>query len=65
MNNVTEIYIDRVEEREATPDEIIARKELAEALKEKKAKEKSDSILKTEILTRLGLSADEAALLLS
>ena len=64
MNDVCDISPDGVVEREATANEITAREEALEAYNARIAKEEADAIAKAALLDRLGITAEEAALLL-
>lgn len=65
MKNVTDIYPDRVEKREATPDELAARQEVLDSLAIKEAKDISDAATKAATLAKLGLTAEELAAILA
>jgi antitoxin component of RelBE/YafQ-DinJ toxin-antitoxin module len=63
---VTEIFADenRVVEREATPEEVTQREATAAYFKQLEEEKAAKAEAKTVVLDRLGLTADEAALLL-
>jgi hypothetical protein len=65
MKNVTDIYPDRVEQREATQPEIEARKELEATTKLNVVEAEAKAQAKAALLERLGITAEEATLLLS
>ena len=65
MKDVCDISADGVVEREATADELLARQEALQAHNAKIAKEESDATAKAALLERLGITAEEAALLLA
>jgi hypothetical protein len=65
MKDVCDISPDGVVEREATADELAAREEVLEAYNARIAKEETDATAKAALLNRLGITAEEAALLLA
>jgi hypothetical protein len=64
---ITEIFADenRVVEREATPEEIEQKKETAAHFKQLENDKLAKAEAKAALLQRLGMTADEAALLIS
>ena len=64
MNDVCDISPDGVTQREATADELTARGEALAAYNAEIAKEESNATAKAALLDRLGITAEEAALLL-
>ena len=64
MKDVCDISPDGVVEREATSDELLARKEALDAHNARIAKEEADATAKAALLHRLGITAEEASLLL-
>jgi hypothetical protein len=65
MTKVFDINPDGVVEREATDNELLAREELLESYNARIAKEESNAASKNSLLNRLGITADEAQLLLN
>ena len=65
MAKVVDIYIDEVIEREETESEAQERAELHEQYLAGKAEESSKVEAKAALLDRLGITAEEAALLLA
>jgi hypothetical protein len=65
MKNVCDISPNGVVSREATTDELAAREEVVEAYNARIAKEDADATAKAALLDRLGITAEEAALLLA
>ena len=65
MAKVVDIYPHEVIEREETEQETEARSELLKNYEHRIAEEAANADAKAELLTRLGLTAEEAKLLLS
>ena len=64
MTKVFDINPDGVVEREATAQEITARKEALDAYNARIAKEESDAVARQAVLDRLGLTEKEAQLII-